>query len=99
MLLIEVSVSVLGTVMCGLNYSPQHLHLCIETEMLSRAEQYNRMLLEGDPCHDCRHQSAVQPQPEFPANLMEIFLSENRRIAPKLLEVAEDTAAFRAHNL
>lgn len=97
MLLIEVSVSVLGTVICGLNYSPQHL--CIETEMLSRAEQYNRTLLEGDPCHDCRHQSAVRPQPEFPANLMEIFLSENRRIAPKLLEVAEDTAALQAHNL
>lgn len=42
--LVEVSVSVLGTVVCGLNYSPRCL--CTKTETLPGAERHGRALLE-----------------------------------------------------
>lgn len=46
-----------------------------------------------------RHRSAVRAQPDFSASLMEVCPSESQRIAPKLLEVVQDTAAFHRHNV
>lgn len=43
--------------------------------------------------------SAVRAQPEFPAALMEICPRESQRIAPKLLEVVQDMAAFHTHSV
>lgn len=53
----------------------------------------------GDLRRGCGRRSAVGVQPEFPASLMEICLSENQRIAPGLLEVVQDAAARHTHNV
>lgn len=51
------------------------------------------------PAPGSQHHSTGRAQPELPATPMEICPSESQRIAPKLLEVVQDMAAFHTHNV
>lgn len=87
----RVCASVLGTVMCGLNYSPQYLNTENWTAAQSWAVQEN---CGGDLCCACR------PQPEFPEHLMDwnLMKIEWTPKVPKWLQVDEDPV-FQTSNL
>lgn len=82
--LVRVSVSVLGTVVGGLNYSPRCL--CTKIEALSRAEHSGALL---DTCSGWQAPFCSRGSTRAPSTA-----GDNQSIAPKLPEVVQDAAAF-----